>query len=272
MSASVCGKRPGFEEIFEATGTPSKRSRFYRLDSPIRPSDSVLGSEDQVSILLGMFPNMDRELVESVLNANDHRLEDAVHNLHALYLGDVSGTNNALSADAVVEMSKSAVQGSDNAQTSEQMVEGFQNNYSNFESNIFQNGTSWVDIFVQEMKNSSDLNDARIRTSRILEAFERSVVAHSRELDKEEMLLLKDQLQSLLRDNQILKRAVAIQHERYLEQEEKTKEVLQLKHVIGQYQEQVRTLEIEKYALKLRLQREQDCSSSIPGHFHPDVF
>lgn len=49
--------------------------------------------------------------MESVLNANDHRLEDAVHNLHALYLGDVSGTNNALSADAVVEMSKSAVQG-----------------------------------------------------------------------------------------------------------------------------------------------------------------
>lgn len=42
-----------------------------------------------------------------------------------------------------------------------------------------------MDIFVQEMRNSSDLNDARIRTSRVLEAFERSVVAtHSRELDK----------------------------------------------------------------------------------------
>lgn len=63
-------------------------------------------------------------------------------------------------------------------------------------------------------------------------------------MEKEEMRLRKDQMQSLLRDNQILKRAVAIQHERYLEQEEKTKEVLQLKHAICQYQEQVRTLEV----------------------------
>lgn len=62
MPASVCGKRPGFEEIFETTGSLSKRSRFHRLDSPIRPSDSVLESEDQVSILLGMFPTVDREV------------------------------------------------------------------------------------------------------------------------------------------------------------------------------------------------------------------
>lgn len=55
---------------------------------------------------------------------------------------------------------------------------------------------------------------------------------------------LKEHLQTLLRDNQILKRAVAIQHERNSEQEVKTREVQQLKHVICQYQEQVRSLEV----------------------------
>lgn len=55
---------------------------------------------------------------------------------------------------------------------------------------------------------------------------------------------LKEQLQCLLRENQILKKAVAVQHERNTENEEKIKEVQHLKHVIGQYQEQVRALEV----------------------------
>lgn len=49
--------------------------------------------------------------MESVLNAHNQRLEDAVHSLRALCLRDVSGTNNTLSPDEVVKMSESAVQG-----------------------------------------------------------------------------------------------------------------------------------------------------------------
>lgn len=60
---------------------------------------------------------------------------------------------------------------------------------------------------------------------------------------------LKEHLQSLLNDNQILKRAVAIQHERNLEQEERTKGVEQQKHLLSQYQEQVRSLEVTFYLL-----------------------
>lgn len=63
-------------------------------------------------------------------------------------------------------------------------------------------------------------------------------------MEQQELTSLKEHQQNLSRDNQILKRAVAIQHERNLEQEEKTREVQQLKHVISQYQEQVRTLEV----------------------------
>lgn len=55
---------------------------------------------------------------------------------------------------------------------------------------------------------------------------------------------LKEHLQNLLNDNQILKKAVSIQHERHLEQEQKEKEVELLKLVISQYQDQARNLEV----------------------------
>lgn len=55
---------------------------------------------------------------------------------------------------------------------------------------------------------------------------------------------LKEHLQSLLNDNQILKKAVSIQRERHLEQEQKEKEVELLKLVISQYQDQARNLEV----------------------------
>lgn len=55
---------------------------------------------------------------------------------------------------------------------------------------------------------------------------------------------LKEHLQSLLNDNQILKKAVSIQHERHLEQEQKEKEIELLKLVISQYQDQARNLEV----------------------------
>ena len=61
---------------------------------------------------------------------------------------------------------------------------------------------------------------------------------------QQEIASLKEQLQCALRDNQILKKAVSLQHQKNLENEEKLKEVQQLKHIIGQYQEQIRTLEV----------------------------
>ena len=66
------------------------------------------------------------------------------------------------------------------------------------------------------------------------------------DMEQQEIASLKEQLQCLLRDNQILKRAVAIQYDRNMEHEKELKEVQQLKHVISQYQEQIRTLEVSK--------------------------
>lgn len=56
--------------------------------------------------------------------------------------------------------------------------------------------------------------------------------------------MLKEQVEVLVRDNIILKRAVAIQHERQKENDEKNQEVQHLKQLLGQYQEQFRSLEV----------------------------
>ena len=55
---------------------------------------------------------------------------------------------------------------------------------------------------------------------------------------------LKEQIEVLLRENTILKRAVAIQHERQKEFEDKNLELQHLKQLVAQYQEQLRTLEV----------------------------
>ena len=58
-------------------------------------------------------------------------------------------------------------------------------------------------------------------------------------------MLLKEQMQALIQENTILKRAVSIQHERQKEFEESSQELQQLKQLVSQYQDQLRTLEVE---------------------------
>ncbi|KAG6606811.1 hypothetical protein SDJN03_00153, partial [Cucurbita argyrosperma subsp. sororia] len=108
-----------------------------------------------------------------------------------------------------------------------------------------------------------------------LEALESSISARAgadaaQNFHKENMQL-KEQIEVLLRENTILKRAVAIQHERQKEFEDKNLELQHLKQLVSQYQEQLRTLEVNNYALTMHLKQAQQ-SSSIPGRFHPDVF
>lgn len=59
--------------------------------------------------------------------------------------------------------------------------------------------------------------------------------------------MLKEQVEVLVRENTVLKRAVAIQHDRQKEYEERSQELQHLKQLVSQYQEQVRTLEVWWY-------------------------
>lgn len=55
--------------------------------------------------------------------------------------------------------------------------------------------------------------------------------------------MLKEQIEVLIRENALLKRAVTIQHERQKEHDDKSQEIQHLKQLVSQYQQQLRTLE-----------------------------
>jgi hypothetical protein len=56
--------------------------------------------------------------------------------------------------------------------------------------------------------------------------------------------MLREQLAIILRENAVLKRGVAIQHERQKEFDVRTQEVHSLKQLVLQYREQLKTLEV----------------------------
>ncbi|XP_020252559.1 uncharacterized protein LOC109829891 isoform X2 [Asparagus officinalis] len=256
MSAGICGKRVGFEDVFgspSSQGPSAKRSRCSPFGSPTRFYDLGFGSEDKLSVLLRMFPSVDRKVVELVLETHDNKIDDAIKNLNALCLGSNLKADEARSLNATALSNESAVEGE---------ILG--------NSRTFQNGSSWVDLFVQEMHSVSNWDDVRGKATMLLEAFEKNVIDNSM-TSKEEIGLLKEHLQCVSKDNNILKKGIQIQRERNLEQEEKLKEVPQLKHFISQCQEQIRKLEMDNYTLRVYLQRAQE-SNSMPGHHHRDIF
>lgn len=117
--------------------------------------------------------------------------------------------------------------------------------------------------------------------------------------------MLKQQLEAIVQENSLLKRAVVTQQKRQRETEDQSLELQHLRQLVTQYQEQLRTLEVcitvltvaytivsvflsiinmikskycidyslqvNNYALTLHLKQAQQ-NSSIPGRYHPDVF
>lgn len=127
--------------------------------------------------------------------------------------------------------------------------------------------TEWVELFVKEMMSASNIDDAKGRASQALQVLEKSICAGA----TKENIMLKRQVEALLHENAILKRAFAIQRERQKEFEDRGHEVNNLKQMVAQYQEQLRTLEVNNYALTMHLKQAQQ-GNSIPGRFHPDIF
>ncbi|GLT89602.1 hypothetical protein SLE2022_075790 [Rubroshorea leprosula] len=264
MSAGVCGKRVGYEELF---GSSPKRSRCASCaGSPDRRRESGSGSEEPISALLQMFPALDPEFISAVLGDHNNQIEEARESLSALSSDFEERSKSASTDSVIIGNCVDVPTGSmDNcSQISKQVVQGVNNINQTFDyyKNVID-GRQWVDLFVYDMKSAPSLDDARGRAARILEAFERNITANLRAAKELELATLKQNLQGLLNNNQILKKAVAIQHQRNLAQEVNEREVHQLKLMLSQYQEQVRTLELNNYTLKLHLQRAQE-SSSFP--------
>jgi len=284
MSAIVCGKR---SSIFEdnhnlgvnlAANPPvSKRIR-CSSSSPVRfshptptPTLPSFASSDLIQHLRAIFPHMDHKLLERALEECGNDIDSAIRSLNELRLG--STDNNLGSAAATSDVTLEANDQSQGVVTDNGEVPAGEE--LSAPQNPPMDGADWVELFVREMMSASNVDDARTRASRVLEVLERSICARaSAEATQsfhQENMMLKEQVEALIQENTILKRAVSIQHERQKEYEERNQELQHLKQLVSQYQDQLRTLEVNNYALTMHLKQSQQ-SNSIPGRFHPDVF
>lgn len=259
MSAAVCGSKRSFFEDIPPSPPVSKRLR-CSSSSPIRFSAPSL-----VDQLQAVFPQMEVQLLEIALQECGNDLDVAIKSLQERCLGSADGNSG------------SAEQSDANAPTGTLRDGGHASASENpsASNDLPADGAEWVDLFVREMMSAISVDDARIRASRILEVLERSISgrasAEATHVIHKENMMLKEQIEGLTRENTILKSAIKIQHERQIEYENKSQELQHSKQLISQYQEQLRTLEVNNYALAMHLKQAQQCNS-FPGRFHPDVF
>ncbi|PWA37868.1 UBA-like protein [Artemisia annua] len=240
MSAIVCGKRSFFEDLdtaYSNSASPpvSKKLRCFST-SPVRFSPNSPSSV--FDKLRALFPNMDRKLLENVLENSGNDLDSAIKSLNELCLGYADGASgSAAQSNTVID--KGTTTATDDNVTLEN---------SSANGSVPKSGAEWVEVFVTEMTSATSIDDARLRAMRVLETLEKSIteraLGEAAESVHKEKLIFKEQIEALLRENTILKRAVAIQHERQKEYDERNQEVQQLKQMISQYQERCRTLEV----------------------------
>ncbi|KAA8522993.1 hypothetical protein F0562_009416 [Nyssa sinensis] len=254
MSAIVCGKRSSFFEDLPSSPPVSKRIRFSSSSpvrfSPPRPttgspssSQSPFNLSFRLSLLdhlAALFPDMDKQLLERAIEECGDDLDSAIRSLNELRLGSAAGTfGTALEANVQFQTQGMTATNGDGASTED----------SSAPQNAPIDGAEWVELFVSEMMSASNMDDARARASRVLEVLEKSIcaraTAEAAQSFQQDNTMLKEQLEALIHENAILKRAVSIQHERQKEFEDRSQELHQLKQLVSQYQEQLRTLEVK---------------------------
>ncbi|KAG6411181.1 hypothetical protein SASPL_129259 [Salvia splendens] len=260
MSAVVCGKRSNIFEESPSSPPVTKRIRCSSSSSPGRTfspprAAAYTSSTSAIDHLVALFPDMDKQFLENALEECGDDLDLAIKRLNDLQL-------------SVVASSSDLTQDIDN----QFLAKGEEPPGVN---NLPVDGAEWVELLVREVLTAASVEDAKARLSQALEALEKSICANANaeaaKSFQKENIVLKQQLEALIQENTILKRAVSIQHERQKEFEETGHELHQLKQLVSQYQEQLRTLEVNNYALTMHLKQAQQ-SGSLPGRFHPDVF
>ncbi|XP_060210067.1 uncharacterized protein LOC132636970 isoform X1 [Lycium barbarum] len=260
MSAILCGKRSYLFDDFQS----SKRIR----PTSFSPSRSTCA----IDHLLMRFSDMDKLLVERALEECGDDLDSAIKRLNELRLGSGDNLRPVAGSSGATHEASSQFFTQGAATTNGQTTPAVNSSAAKV---VHMEATEWVELFVGEMMSASNIDDAKARASRALEVLEKSICAHATEATassfQQENLMLKQQLEALIQENAILKRAVSIQHERQKEFEDRGNELNQLKQTVAQYQEQLRTLEVNNYALSMHLKQAEQ-SNSIPGRFNPDIF
>ncbi|WJX74932.1 hypothetical protein P8452_58525 [Trifolium repens] len=260
MSAAVCGTKRSFFEDLPPSPPVSKRLRCS--SSPIRLSLPSL-----IDHLQSLFPHMEDQIIERALQECGNDLDAAIKSLHGLCLG--SADENSVIApnpDAAVETVLEKFEGNGDASASGNQAA---------ENNLPADGPEWIELFVSEMSCATSVDDARARAAKLLEVLEKSISANvssgaMTDLQREN-LMLKYQVEVLTKERNCFKSAFRIQLERLSDYEDKDRELQQLKQLVSQYQEQIRTLEVNNYALRMHLNQAQKYNP-FPGGFPPDAF
>lgn len=258
MSAAVCGgKRSFFEEL---PPSPPLSKRLRCSSSPIRfPPPSL------IEHLHTLFPHMDDLALERALQECGNDIDAAIKRLNDLCLGTADGNGTAEESE-VVNVDAGKLEDDGNASTSENQPAL---------NNLPADGAEWIDFFVREMMVATSVDDARARAARMLEVLEKSISERARaeatDALQKENLMLKEQIEALIKEKNSFRNAFRIQHERFADYEVKNQELQNLKQLVSQYQEQIRTLEVNNYALAMHLKQAQQ-GNPFPGRFPPDVF
>lgn len=247
-----------------------KRSRFVGSPlsrcSPVTDHQAYAVGATTIAALKALFPTMEEQTIANVLEECGSNIDLAIKRLGELKLS--SRTDDEEHTIDNVNSNGSAGEPS----TSGAARPG--------ESTLPTTAEEWVEVVVQQMSQAKDIADAKQRAVQILAAFEKrisqlagnKVGGASNNALVAENQALHAQIQELLKDNSILKRAIGIYNHRLQELAGKEAELQQTKHLLAQYQEKLHNLEVSNYSLALHLKQATDAQDSLRGQRNPDVF
>ena len=112
----------------------------------------------------------------------------------------------------------------------------------------------WIDLLVQEMSAATDITDAKQRAAQVLRAFEQAVMQHADQHHGD-----------VVRENALLKRAVAIQNSRLQELLARESEVRELRGAMEEAKAKIRALEVHNYSLQVHLKRATEDVGGVRG-------
>lgn len=181
--------------------------------------------------LKGLFPGMSDETIANVLEEFGEDVDAAIRRLNELQISN-------------------AVESAKESEEQQQQHEG-----------TSQSADDWIDMLVQQMSMAKDVDDAKQRASEILKGFEGAVLRHA----------CPQGVESMQRENALLKRAVGIQNSKIHELSEKCKSVDDMVLKFEELKEKCNHLELQNYSLQLHL-KQATCQDDVAAHPNPDVF
>lgn len=247
----------------------SKRARQQPTASSGRCSPNAQAytvGHSTFTALRALFADMSDKVIADVLAEYGNNIDAAIKHLNSLRLSGVRA--NQCDNAAISEPEQSEQQQHRSAEQAQTATPVPASSLSVQD----RSASEWVDLVVQQMAEASSVEDAKQRAASILQAFEQAAVRHSEKQGGPEGERSKLQVQELLKENQLLKRAVAIQNSRMQELGHKEQQLQQLRQLVEGYQQKVQALETQNYSLALHLKQATDGVDPFRSHKNPDVF